>query len=268
MGEFLISVLSSLVAGAAGGIAVRSAWRITERWANSLQAALLGWRYVLVWVDLPPPDRTKLIAQLARELPGHEIVWLTATEDLDRYHLDPRVTAAVLLIASDVTKLSEVASSRQAIQDRLNAYVHKGGGLVGCHDVIYRRVGNDILTKTFGGRITGFKTASKPIPYTRNVAQLPDEFADLSPEFILNDGEVLETTWDAGVQVLFKVEPAFAATMPDVRGELALVACRCCGAGRAAWMNSADYGQNGPADAFSDPAFIKLLGATIRWAAR
>jgi len=136
-------------------------------------------------------------------VPGLLFRDLGTPEDILNYALTPRVVGCVILLITDVTKLSEDAGTRSKIQEALALYVARGGGLIGTHDIAYRRVRNDALQQVFGGVTNQFRRTDQPVVYLRN-PEVHHPVADGLPDsFSLNDGEVVWGTWDNGVVPVF-----------------------------------------------------------------
>jgi glycerophosphoryl diester phosphodiesterase len=141
-------------------------------------------KYVLIWND----DDVALSSKIGRILKKHfsRCIFksLKSPEQVLNYNLRPTLVKAVILIDSDVTKLSENVTRRNKIQRALVKYLERGGGIVATHDTIYRRTRNDELERVFGCQLTDFARSDKPIVYCRNsqvknhimYKDLPDTF--------------------------------------------------------------------------------------------
>ncbi|MBE8539505.1 glycerophosphodiester phosphodiesterase family protein [Geoglobus acetivorans] len=215
---------------------------------------------VLVWVD----DGfllAKLSSNLERELgDGFRVISIESPEDVFRYPQSSRIIPAVLFIVTDVTKLSEDEDKRVEIQEWLKKYVEKGGGLIGGHDIIYRRTRNEILKEVFGGEMTEFHRTGV-VRYVKNEdMESHIIFRDLPDEFELEDGEIVWGRWDEDVAVLYRTPP------PE---SLPLVACRDYGSGKAIWINSCDRREGlKNSIAGSNPYLIKLIRNAVLWASQ
>ncbi|AIY89981.1 glycerophosphodiester phosphodiesterase family protein [Geoglobus acetivorans] len=212
---------------------------------------------VLVWVD----DGfllAKLSSNLERELGDRfRVLPLESPEDVFRYPRNSRIIPAVLFTVTDVTKLSEDENKRVKIQEWLKKYVENGGGLIGGHDIIYRRTRNEILKKVFGGEMTEFHRTGV-VRYVKN-GDMGSHiiFRDLPDEFELEDGEIVWGNWDEDVAVLYRTPP------PE---SLPLVTCRDYGRGKAIWINSCDR-REGLKNSISssNPYLIKLIRNAVLW---
>jgi type 1 glutamine amidotransferase len=195
--------------------------------------------YVLVWIDDETGYARKLIKRL-REMttaqglmPETMFHVMTTPRDLLRYPLSRSTTASVILLNTDVSKLADDPAISQAIQARLCRYVEGGGGVIGSHDLIYRRVRAEVLQKMFGCTITQFN--SQPIVTYRPRLDHPLR-KDLS-EFSLSDGEVCWGRWAPDVTVVYDTE--VCAPGHDAHVQPVVVA-RDFGEGRLVWLNSGD----------------------------
>ncbi len=209
---------------------------------------------ILVWVDKRSLTE-KLASRLERTLEENfRVVPLRSPEQLFRFPQNRNITRAVILMVTDVTKLSEVEERRERIQDWLKEYVLKGGGLVGGHDIIYRRTRNTVLEEIFGGRLLEFSRMEK-VRYAKNPGEESVIFRDLPEEFELDDGEIVWGKWNDDVRILFKTP------VPDSKP---LVTFREYGLGRILWINSFDdrEGYENPISK-NDSNFMSLIRNAI-----
>jgi glycerophosphoryl diester phosphodiesterase len=173
----------------------------------------------------------------------------------------------VILISTDVTKLSSEDTIRDDIERRVDRYVLDGGGLVAGHDIIYHRTRNTLLTKAFGATIERFDDKEVdnkkiPIKYEKTSAATKDPIWRRLPDhFNLDDDELLVTSWTKGASILFTEEGV---------PERALVVARTHDKGRLVWLNSCDRGKSGLAKSIGDPSreFVNLLTASVQWVAK
>jgi len=209
----------------------RSLLRALSRLVTATQAFLTRKRFVLVWNDVDRALSRRLATLLEnRSSPGLLLFRdLGTPEDILNYALTPRVVGCVILVITDVTKLSEDAGTRSKIQEALALYVARGGGLIGTHDIVYRRVRNEALQQVFGGMTNQFRRTDQPVVYLRNPEAVHPVADGLPDSFSLNDGEVVWGTWDNGVVPVF--------TSPE---GVPLVTAKEHGLGRAVWLNSGD----------------------------
>ena len=234
----------------------------------------LTWRReILLWIDtdfgtvqrLADHVRTQLQTVTTGNLRRARIRAMKFPREILNHPMRPSIVAAIILINTDVSKLSADDKMREQIQDRLLKYLSKGGGLVGCHDVIYRRARNERLQQAFGGRIDGFSILKdQPVEYVRNPAQENHPIVKaLEEKFTLTDGEILATKgWPRDAQVLFssteKTEP-----------HSLVVAQEYLKTGRLVWLNSCDHQDPiCPSVGEPQPHFVKLLSASVQWVAQ
>lgn len=236
------------------------------------------WRYItwrrkiLLWIDtdlltverLADHLNKQLQAPPAGQLRNSRVHVMRLPREILLYPMKPSIVAAIILINTDVSKLSADDKIRELIENQLLKYLRHGGGIVGCHDVIYRRARNERLQGAFGGKIDGFSILKgKPIEYVRNKDHEDHPIAkELPEEFALMDGEILATNeWPADAQVLFR-----STETPDPHD---LVVAREYLTGRLVWLNSCDH-QDPLCASVRTPQdnFVKLLSASIQWVAR
>jgi hypothetical protein len=228
-------------------------------------------REILLWVDTEPATVRQLAIHLKKQLAAScdtgfrrtHVHVLKAPLQVLFHPRKPSVVAAVVLINTDVSKLSVDNKISERIQRHLLKYLEAGGGLVGGHDLIYRRARNEELRNAFGGRIDGFSSVRDSVPYVKIqpdhpiAKQLPDNFS-------LKDGEVLATKgWPANAEILFRLD------VKEADKQHALVVARENADGRLVWLNSCDH-QDQMCASIGDPEphFVKLLSASVQWAAR
>lgn len=210
-----------------------------------------------VWVD----DGfllARLASNLEKELGEEfEVTPLESPDDLFNYPQNSRIIPAVLLIVTDVTKLSEDENKRIKIQQWLRKYVENGGGLIGGHDIIYRRTRNEILENVFGGEITEFQRIDK-VRYIKN-KEIKNQilFSGLPDEFELDDGELVWGSWSEDAKILFHSPPPHSYPLVTVREY---------GKGKAIWINSCDKREG-----FKNPItsnnyhLLRLISNAILW---
>lgn len=237
------------------------------------------WRYVswrreiLLWIDtdfgtvqrLADHVRHQLQAVTTGNLRRARIRAMKFPREILLHPIKPSIVAAIILINTDVSKLSADDKVREQIQDRLLKYLSRGGGLVGCHDVIYRRARNERLQQAFGGRIDGFSILKEqPVEYVRNPAQENHPIVKgLEEKFTLMDGEILATKgWPRDAQVLF-----MSGEKTDPHN--LVVAQEYLKTGRLVWLNSCDHQDPiCPSIGNPEPHFVTLLSASVQWVAR
>lgn len=246
---------------------------IRFRWGRLVHTA---WRYlafrreVLLWIDtdlgtahrLADHVKSKLKAGTAKPLHRVHFRVVQAPVEILSYPASPKVMAAVVLINTDVSKLSADDKIRQRIEAHLLTYLRRGGGLVGGHDVIYRRARNEDLRGAFGGKIKGFSPLSeKPVGYVKNPVQAGHPIsAQLPDSFGLDDGEILATEWPDDAAILFHSNAAEKHSLVVAKDYLE---------GRLVWLNSCDH-QDPLCASIQVPEddFVTLLAASVQWVAK
>ncbi len=234
----------------------RSVLRGLSRLVTAVQAVVTGKRFVLVWNDVDRALSRRLATLLENgSLPGLVFRDLATPEDILNYALIPRVVGCVVLLITDVTKLSEDAGTRDKIQEALAQYVARGGGLIGSHDIVYRRVRNKALQRVFGGMTAHFRRTDQPVVYVKDPETLHPVAQGLPDSFSLNDGEVVWGTWDNSVVPVFRSPEG-----------VPLVTVKKHGLGRVVWLNSGDNGEHlARSVAVPEPEFLTLLENSVRW---
>jgi hypothetical protein len=271
------NIVDSMIAAASFTILV-TLWHylgqgIRFRWGrlvSTLRRYLTFRREILLWIDTDPgtverlADHLKEQMQATRGLRRVRIHLMRLPREILFHPMKPSIVAAIVLINTDVSKLSPDDKIRDQIQTQLLKYLRCGGGLVGCHDVIYRRARNERLQEAFGGKIDGFSPLQgQPVQYMRNKEHEEHPIAkQLTDKFALNDGEILASTgWPANALVLFH---STETPIPH-----SLVVAREYLTGRLVWLNSCDHQDPVCASVrIPENNFVKLLSASVQWVAR
>lgn len=228
-------------------------------------------RVILLWLDTDAGTVQRLAGHLRQQLLSSggrgfrriRVHILRTPSQVLFYPARPSVVSAIILINTDVSKLSVDNKVLEKIQTHLLKYLERAGGIVGCHDLIYRRTRNERLRQAFGGKIEGFSLIKDhPIRYAKCITDHP--IAQQMPErFSLKDGEVLATTgWPADAKVIFNHDSAQPSEQHP------LVVARDYLTGRLVWLNSCDH-QEPLCDSIQIPEtdFVKLLSASVQWVA-
>jgi hypothetical protein len=252
------------------GHGIRQGW---YRLLYTIRRYLTLRREILLWIDtdygtvqqLADHVRKQLQALTAGNLRRARVHAMKLPREILQHPMRPSIVAAIILINTDVSKLSADDKVREQIQDRLLKYLGRGGGLVGCHDVIYRRARNDRLQQAFGGKIDGFSLLKEqPVEYVRNPDQANHPIVKaLDEKFTLKDGEILATKgWRRDAQVLF-----LSTEEPEPHN--LVVAQEYLKTGRLVWLNSCDH-QDSICPSIGEPQthFVTLLSASVQWVAR
>lgn len=226
---------------------------------REIYSVLSGKKYILLWNDADISYSVKLCDELREKGVNDLLKSLESPKDILNYPLSPKRVKALILIVSDVTKLSDNKKLRELIESKIHSYITKGGGVVGTHDIIYRRVRNEILEDDFGGKILTFKRIEKPIKYIKNVKYSSSILTrDLPDEFELNDGEIIVGEWKRDVDIIFSSAEEF--------GLKPLVTARKCPNGRIVWLNSGDKYDSFPISIGKpEREFLILLKNSIEW---
>jgi glycerophosphoryl diester phosphodiesterase len=262
-GELLPKVIAEIAVAITGFFVIRFEEKIKEHWGKitvHIRQFFSRRRIVLLWIDSDAATLHRVANRLQAGSPYLRIVTLSAPASFLHYPAKPSVVAAVILISTDVTKLSSDDRVREEIEEALEKYVLRGGGLIAAHDIIYRRTRNRLLSEAFGGAIRQWHSKDAPIRYEKSAAQANHPIARRLPgNFELDDLELLEVEWTIGADVLFHE----AGSNPP-RG---LVMAREYGRGRLVWLNSADHqAEIAPSIGAPSPDFVRLLNASTHWA--
>lgn len=226
-----------------------------------LTVMLLRKSYVLIWNDDDIAHSRKISKILEKGNSSLLFRALKTPKEILRFLSNPFVVRAVILIDSDVTKLSEDIKIKEKIQNWLMRHLDKGGGIIGTHDLIYRRVRNEKLEKAFGCKLTDFIRTERKVKYVRN-PDIRDHLLlkDLSESFELDDGETCWGDWCPDVTYLF---------LGEGEDPKPLVVSREYSRGKVVWLNSGDK-KDYIAVSISLPQeeFIILLRNAIDWVSK
>lgn len=198
-------------------------------------------KYVLIWNDHNINTSEKIISKLIKQ--KHiKYKALNEPEDLLKYPLYPKYIHEIILIVSDVTKLSETKQCRKEIQLMLILYVRKGGTLLGTHDIIYRRCRNDALQNAFGCKLDNFQRENKPIEVVLAAGQESHPLVKgLQPSFFFDDGEVCWGNWSKDTIYLIVTKKKYIGRTKSVP----ILTVRHIGNnGTFIWLNSGDKGDS------------------------
>ena len=243
---------------------------------REIYSVLARKKYILLWNDHDTEISDNLCKNLRKKGVNDLLKSLESPKEILNYPLKPARVKALILIVSDVTKLSDNKKLRELIESKIHSYYKKGGGIVGTHDIIYLRVRNSKLRDDFGGEINTFKRIDKPVKYIRNnepfgskhTKDLPDEFdvsqltEGLPDEFELNDGEIIVGKWKDDVGIIFNSAKEYGLEF----GLKPLVTARERGNGRLVWLNSGDKYESFPRSiSLPEDDFLTLLKNSIDW---
>lgn len=134
--------------------------------------------------------------------------------------------------------------------------------IFGTHDIIYRRVRNDKLSKEYHYAITDFQREKKPIEYFVEHEQKNHRIVHNLPEtFCLDDHEVCWGKWPQHATVLLKSKKRYAngKTLP-------LLVLRSYANGHLIWMNSGDKDKELCGSiAVPGENFVRVIANALGW---
>jgi len=226
------------------------AWRATVRICSRKP-------FILIWNDHDRAVGIRLATALRRHLTGARIEAIESPHQVRYYPLHPWFVRAVILIDTDVTKFSERERTREQVEQSLMSFLERGGGLVGTHDVNYRRVRNTKLQKAFGCEVVDFVRSNGPIEYVVDGRHSGHPLRQgLKDQFSLDDGEVIFGPWHDQAQVVY----ATTEGKP-------LVIANHFGGGRLVWLNSGDKKQDSLCPSLNGPQseLVQLLANAVGW---
>ncbi|MGN1433511.1 MAG: toll/interleukin-1 receptor domain-containing protein [Ruminococcus sp.] len=209
-------------------------------------------KHILAWGDFDHAVLEKIIKRL--EL-GNEYYIENLVEPLELLSKNMDNIDSVILMITDVTKLSNYEFALKRINKLLVKYVKNGGRLICTHDVIYRRTRNELLQEMYGCKITNF-LQTPTVQYIKTDFCLEENaFSELPNSFALNDGEICWGDLAPDVDVFFATEDG-----------IPLVFAREYGKGVCIYLNSGDY-KNHPPRSILKPEkyFISLLKTSIHF---
>lgn len=164
---------------------------------------------------------------------------LLAKKDLSEYY-------SVILMITDVTKLSVKEKEREYINIKLDDYVSSGGRLIATHDALYRRCRNQTLQEMYGYKIFNFQRRESGVTYRKTmIARKMKDFDILPDMFILDDEEIC---W--GDPQTNDLQVYFEANFVDGRTNEILKKPVCFGRkygdGSLFWFNTGDTYEDAP----------------------
>ncbi|MGY3213953.1 hypothetical protein [Mucilaginibacter sp. HD30] len=224
-------------------------------------------KYILIWNDDSVETSQNITALLKLQCPQYRYKELTTAEHLLRYPLKTKQVHMVILIVTDVTKLSEIEKRRERIQVKLGDYVRAGGTLFGTHDLIYRRCRNEHLQELFGCEICHFQRVHVPVS-----VKIEQQFHDhpllknLPDEFSFDDGEVCWGKWVPDAKILIKTTKKFKDTDGNSDQVPTLVVRHTGNIGTLIWVNCADKADKIPRS-LSEPQsqLVKIMENAITY---
>ena len=205
-----------------------------SRIGRSVFSFITGRKYILFWMD-DDIKNSNLIIQCLKNFNLNKYYFrnLILARQFSYYPNNPKFVEGIILINSDVSKLSYDTNTREKIQKHILSFVEKGGILIGTHDIIYRRVRNEIFESAFGCSIDNFQRYEQPILYKIN-NKIKDHplLQGLPATFYIHDSEVCWGTWSPDSLVLATF------SLPDQK--IALITTRNYEKGAIVWLNSGD----------------------------
>ena len=207
-------------------------------------------KHILIWCDFDIGILNKLIRRMDM---GDGYFIEVLVEPIEILSKDMSCIDTIILIDTDVTKLSNNDQVIEKINETLVNYVNLGGRLVVTHDLVYRRTRNEGLQKLLGCRITNFQPCDV-IRYNKTESCVDlSQFVDLPCEFELHDGELCWGQYGPDVEVFFETDEG-----------IPLVFCREYGNGICIWMNTGDFKEYPPKSILKpEKEFVQLLKASI-----
>lgn len=233
-----------------------------------LKVLLTRRKYVLIWNDDSIHISEKIADLIKSECPKFRYKELKTADELLRYPINPKTIKMVILIVTDVTKLSEIEKRRKRMQMQLSRFVREGGTLFGTHDLIYRRCRNRHLQHLFGCEVCNFQRVKEPIK-----VMIQPEYANhplltgIPSEFELDDGEVCWGDWEKDARILIKTTKRFHNHIKDKAEYVPMTVIRHIGKnGVLIWMNSADKADKLPMS-LSEPQtnVVKVMANAINY---
>jgi len=226
-------------------------------------------RIILIWNDHDDKLSDYIGETLKKRTLGFKYKTMKSPDIILKYPLSPKIIHMIILIVSDVTKLSEKESRRDKIQDALLKYVIEGGTLFGTHDLIYRRCRNEKLQAAYGCEITNFKRFSQPIKVVINEAHKTHPLVkDLPQKFEVDDGELCWGHWGNDSEKLIKTESKVCNNHNKACNYIPILVIKeLSHKGNLIWLNSADK-RDRIADSLTRPqsAIIQIFVNAIEYA--
>lgn len=267
VGEVTLDVVAAVIFVGVAWM-YRNAHVELQRMWRGIRSASTRKRYVLVWIDADPAYAEGLFRTIEEEegQERNEFRFLIQARDLLSYPLRQKRTRAVILIDTDVSKLADDPDVAKCIGLRLHDYVRDGGGLIGSHDVIYRRVRSEPLQDVFDYATTAFHRCDQPVPYCIQPDGEGHPLAHgLPQEFELDDGEVCWGEPESDAKVIFGTGDKVEERIKN----RPVVVAREYSHGRAVWLNSGDMGER-MCKSLKDPEehLVQLMRNALHWVDR
>lgn len=184
---------------------------------------------ILIWGDIGFHYINNLIKKISRIIACANLNFIHVKKSEDFIKLDLEEYRSIILINTEVTKLSANDAVRNEINEALFQYVKNGGRLIGTHDVVYNRTRNTKLQEAFGIKTNNYERKEKNIYIKTDVVKSNHMFEQLPEQFQLSDGEVCWGTYSPDILVLFENE-----------NKMPLVTFRNYEKGSCFWMMTGD----------------------------
>jgi hypothetical protein len=200
--------------------------------------------------DITERFARRLSQRLAERGTRIDVLPLKAGASLQYWPLSVWAVRVVVLLVTDITKLSVYPKRRIRIEKRLARFCGRGGTLVLGHDAIYRRAQNSYLERLAGCKLTRYLAAPDGVHYVKVATgdrRSTDRhlLGDLPDSFILEDGEIITGDWAEPVEFLYVL---------GGNADWPLVTRKNYGSGLVFWINSGDQGENNPPPSISRPS--------------
>lgn len=207
-------------------------------------------KHVLIWSDFDRGTQNKIIKRLNL---GEGYYVEELVEPVEILSKNPADIDTIILIDTDVTKLSNNDRTLERINQALVSYVAGGGRLICTHDLIYRRTRNEPLQNMYGCRITNFQSQTAVRYVKTDTCWESGRFSSLPEEFVLHDDEVCWGSVAPDVEVYFETEDGHP-----------LVFSREYGNGLCIWLNPGDFKEYPPKSILKpEKEFVALLREAI-----
>ncbi|HLO45566.1 MAG TPA: hypothetical protein VK175_14605 [Leadbetterella sp.] len=223
-------------------------------------------KYILIWNDdnkvLSENISNLLSLKFAQNNDSFLIKTLEKPEELLFYPVRSNLITAIILIVTDVTKLSEIEEERNKIQTHLVDFVKNGGILIGTHDIIYRRTRNEKLQEIFGcqsNNFIRFNNSSINVEINGKYSKHP-LLEGLPNNFNLSDGEICWGEWSHDADLLISTTKKFKpnSNIDTVSKKVPMLVIRKFPnkgkVGLTIWLNSCDKFER-LADSLNPPQF-------------
>lgn len=194
-------------------------------------------KYILIWNDHSEDTSKRITTELKKTHKKFLYREIDEPRDLLYFPSGYKYVKLIILIDTDVTKFSEIPIEREKIQLKLKEHINRGGSLFGTHDIIYRRVRNELLQKLYGCQLNNFKRENSPIEAIVATEHSNHPLLNgISEPLQFDDGEVCWGKWAPSSLTLIMTKKGF-----NKRKSVPLLVVRKgVNNGFLIWMNSGD----------------------------